>query len=279
MKPVAGSRSTASQPVERIGEAVVGARRAVQSSRGSRGALEEDAPVRGRHHLVAPRPCTTRTRLDARRAPRPASRADLGDQRRARRGDVGGSACGQLGEARGRVPGHDRQRRGGARGRDPERDEAAEARAEQPEAAVEAPGARPGGRARPRGRRCARRWWRRGRARPTRRCRGSRSARAPGRPRAARGRAAGTCRCPWRRPCRDRRPRRAPGDRRRQVQHAEPRRAADDLDAEALARSRPDEVEEPAGVDGELVHRLVDRQPLDLGHFFGHPRDQPRPGR
>src|SRR4029453_4959556 len=42
------------------------------------------------------------------------------------------------------------------------------------------------------------------------------------------------------------------------------------------ARSGPDEMEEPAGLPGEPVHRFLGGQALDLGHLFRHPRGHPR---
>src|SRR6185295_725334 len=39
------------------------------------------------------------------------------------------------------------------------------------------------------------------------------------------------------------------------------------------------EIEEAAGVGAELRHGLLDRPVLQLGHFLGRARDQPRPRR
>src|SRR5687767_14197330 len=41
----------------------------------------------------------------------------------------------------------------------------------------------------------------------------------------------------------------------------------------------PDEVEEPADIHGQPVHRLVDCEALDLGHLLRHARGHPRSGR
>src|SRR5436309_8773818 len=43
--------------------------------------------------------------------------------------------------------------------------------------------------------------------------------------------------------------------------------------------SRPDEVEELAGVDREPIHGFLDGHALDLGHLFNHARAEPRPRR
>ena len=229
--------------VARIGEAVVGARDDVQAPGARAARSKRSAPVRGRHHLVAVGP-GSRGRARRRRAPRPASpRAHLGDQGRARPSPR--SASGSSRSDGGRVPGHDRQRR-------------APARAAATQSATKPPRLEPSSPKRPsssgRVARCSSTASRSAMrvsmvaslVQPARLAAAAEveARERQARPRAARGRAAGTCRCPWRRPCRGRRRRRAPG---RivvgQVQHAGHVGGADGH-AEALARSRPDEVEE-----------------------------------